>query len=303
MPELCDRRAVVTGASSGLGLVVSRELARHGAQVVMAVRDPERGAAALERVRAAVPAADVVTAQLDLADLASVRTFAAGQVGVPIDLLVCDAGVMATPHRTTVDGFELQLGTNHLGHFALTGLLLPALLATDAPRVTVVSSIAHRSGRIDFDDLMSTKAYRKWGAYGQSKLANLLFALELQRLAVEAGTPLEVTAAHPGLVATGLHTRGRASSRVSPAALLGSLTRFVSQSAERGALPVLYAATVPGLPPAAYVGPDGLGEAHGWPTLVGRTGAATDAVAARRLWLASETLTAVSYDFESPDLH
>ncbi|MDP9418462.1 MAG: oxidoreductase, partial [Actinomycetota bacterium] len=252
VPDLTGRRALVTGANSGLGLVVARELARHGAVVVMAVRDPQRGAAAAKSVRAAAPRAQVVLAQLDLADLASVRACAAEQLTAgPLDLLVNNAGVMATPRRVTVDGFELQLATNHLGHFALTGLLLPALLAAPAPRVTAVSSLAHQIGRIAFDDLMGQPRYSKWAAYAQSKLANLLFVSELQQRADEAGTALTATAAHPGLAATGLFTRGRRSSRLSPAALLGLGSRLISQSAEQGALPLLYAATVPDLPPGA----------------------------------------------------
>ena len=298
MPELTGRRALVTGASSGLGLAVARELAARGAWVVLGVRDLQRGAAAERRLRASVPWANLALSRLDLADLASVRACAAEQLAAgPLDLLVNNAGVMATPRRLTVDGFELQLGTNHLGHFALTGLLLPGLLRAPAPRVTVVSSIAHQIGRIDFDDLMGERRYRRWAAYAQSKLANLLFTAELQGRATAAGSALLATAAHPGLSSTALYTRGRATSRFFPTALLGAVPRLLSQSAEQGALPLLYAATEPGLMPAAYVGPDGVGETRGGPTLVGRSSAACDVEAGRRLWEESERLTGVTYEF------
>ena len=298
MPDLTGRRALVTGASAGLGLVVARELARRGAHVVLGVRDLARGAAAEADVRASVPAADLALSRLDLADLASVRAGAAEQLAAgPLDYLVNNAGVMATPRRLTVDGFELQLGTNHLGHYALTGLLLPALLQAPAPRVTVVSSLAHQIGRIDFDDLMGERRYRRWAAYGQSKLANLLFTAELQSRASAAGSALLVTAAHPGLSSTALYTRGRATSRFSPAAVMGVVPRLLSQSADQGALPLLYAATEPGLMPAAYIGPAGVGETRGGPTLVGRSAAAYDVEAGRRLWEASEQLTGVTYRF------
>ncbi|HEY8582078.1 MAG TPA: oxidoreductase [Capillimicrobium sp.] len=295
--DLSGRRAIVTGANSGIGLVTARELARAGARVTLACRDLAKGESALARVRAAAPAADTELARLDLADLASVRAFAAEQAGEPLDLLVNNAGVMALPRRTTADGFEMQLGTNHLGHFALTGLLLGALRAGSVPRVVTVSSGAHRIGRIDFDDLQSERRYRKWRAYGQSKLANLLFCLELQRRSDAAGWGLLSVAAHPGYAATNLQLAGpkMAGSRVE-GAVSSLLNRTVAQSDEMGALPTLYAATVEGLPPGAYVGPDGLGELRGHPHLVSAGPAAHDADTARRLWDVSEELTGVRFD-------
>jgi NAD(P)-dependent dehydrogenase (short-subunit alcohol dehydrogenase family) len=220
-----------------------------------------------------------------------VRAFADGLDG-PLDLLVNNAGVMAGPRRTTADGFELQFGTNHLGHFALTGLLLPRLLEAAAPRVVSVSSGAHRMGKMSFDDLMGEDAYNRWRAYGQSKLSNLLFMRELGRRAAEADAPLVSVAAHPGYAATHLQTTGT---------LIDDLVMKVSnlviaQSDAMGALPLLYAATMD-LESGAYVGPDGIGEQRGHPKLVGMTGRARDDEDARRLWTVSEELTGVTYDF------
>jgi NAD(P)-dependent dehydrogenase (short-subunit alcohol dehydrogenase family) len=201
MPDQSGRRAIVTGANSGLGLLAARELARSGASVVLACRNMQKGELALAQVRAA--GGDAELAALDLGSLASVREFAASQQR-PVDLLLCNAGVMAPPRSETADGFETQIGTNHLGHFALTGLLLDRLEAADAARVVSVSSIGHRMGRIDFDDLHGERRYRRWRAYGQSKLANLLFMRELDRRARAAGLPLVSVAAHPGYSATNL---------------------------------------------------------------------------------------------------
>jgi len=293
IPDQRGRRVVVTGANSGLGLVAARELARKGASVVLACRNQEKGAAALAGVRAAAPGADVALAALDLSSLESVQTFAAGHDG-PLDLLVANAGVMAPPRRETADGFELQLGTNHLGHFALTGLLLGALQAGDAPRVVTLSSSAHRMGRIDFDDLQGARRYRRWRAYGQSKLANLLFMLELDRRARAAGSPLVSVAAHPGYAATNLQF---AAPPLHERLAMRALNVLVAQSAAQGALPTLYAATVPDLPGASYIGPDGRGEARGDPQVVGMSERAQDPETARRLWEVSETLTGVTYAF------
>ncbi|MDQ3741909.1 MAG: oxidoreductase, partial [Actinomycetota bacterium] len=211
-----------------------------------------------------------------------------------VDLLVNNAGVMAGPHRTTADGFELQFGTNHLGHFALTGLLLPRLLAADAPRVVTVSSGAHRTGRMNFDDLQSERRYWRWSAYGQSKLANLLFMRELGRRAAEADTPLVSVAAHPGYAATHLQTTG---TKVDDLFMAVS-NKLIAQSDAMGALPLLYAATED-LESGAYVGPDGMGEARGHPKLVGMTGRARNDDDARRLWEVSEQLTGIRYDFSA----
>ncbi len=284
------RTVVVTGASSGIGFHAARELAQSGARVVLAVRDQARG----EEARRRIPAAGVEVRPLDLADLDSVRAFAAGWEG-PLDLLVNNAGIMAPPLQRTAQGFESQLGTNHLGHFALTGLLLEPLLAGTRPRVTTVSSQGHRMGRMRWDDLQWERGYQKWLAYGQAKLANLLFAFELQRRADGAHARLTSTAAHPGYSATALN---RSMSRLERA---GSavLNRLVAQSAEAGALPTLYAATME-LPGGAYAGPDGPGEVRGRPQLVSASKAATDAQAAARLWALSEELTGVRYDFGVP---
>jgi NAD(P)-dependent dehydrogenase (short-subunit alcohol dehydrogenase family) len=302
IPGQGGRTAVVTGATSGLGLVTARELARAGADVVLAVRDVALGDAVAQEIRAAAPTASVSVTPLDLADLGSIRAFAAafGERHPRLDLLVNNAGVMATPRRRTADGFELQLGTNHLGHFALTGLLLPQLLAGPEPRVVTVSSRAHRMGRIDPDDLAELGdggRYGRWRAYGRSKLANLLFAFELQRRADVAGVPLLSVAAHPGLAATNLQLAGprmEGSALRERAAALAN--RLFAQSAEAGALPILFAATTP-VPGGAFVGPDGPFEARGHPRLVGASAAARDPVAAARLWAASEELTQTRFVF------
>lgn len=295
IPELRGRRAVVTGATSGLGLHTALELARHRAAVTLAVRDTARGETTAADIRRQVPGADVRVSRLDLADLASVRSFAAAE-SAPLHLLVNNAGVMALPHRTTADGFEMQLGTNHLGHFALTGLLLPALLAHPGARVVTVSSGAHRIGAISFDDLQSERRYRPWVAYGQSKLANLLFAAELARRAAAAGVDMRSVAAHPGYAATNLQSVGPAMSGNRVMGVLSAVAnRVVAQPAAQGALPTLYAATAPGVVAGDFVGPDGLGGMRGYPTTVGRSAAARDTAAAARLWTESERLTGVGF--------
>jgi len=293
IPDQSGRRAVVTGANSGLGLIAARELARKGAAVVLACRNQAKGAAALEQVRAAAPGVQAELARLDLGSLESVRAFAATQAA-PLDLLLNNAGVMAPPRAETADGFELQLGTNHLGHFALTGLLLGALKAASSPRVVTISSNAHQLGRIDFDDLQSRRRYRRWRAYNQSKLANLLFMLELDRRARAAGLPLASVGAHPGYSATNLQF---AAPPLVDRLVMRVLNRLLAQSGEDGAVPVLYAATMPGLPGASYVGPDGRGGWRGKPQPVGMSRRAQDPETARRLWEVSESLTGVSYAF------
>ncbi|MEA2468793.1 MAG: hypothetical protein QOJ57_2919 [Thermoleophilaceae bacterium] len=282
LPSLTGKTFVVTGANSGIGLAAARALGGAGAHVVLAVRDPERG----ERAAATVPGSREVRT-LDLADLASVRSFAEGWDG-DIDVLVNNAGVMATPERRTKDGFELQIGTNHLGHFALTNLLLPHV----RDRVVTVSSGAHRMGSIRLDDLNWERGgYKAWAAYGQSKLANLLFTLELQRRLSEAGSDVDAFAAHPGWAATNLqqHTGSRLQNT-----LMQIGNRLIAQSDSAGALPTLYAATQD-LVGASYVGPDGFREGRGHPTLVGRSEAASDAAVARKLWTLSEELTGVEF--------
>jgi NAD(P)-dependent dehydrogenase (short-subunit alcohol dehydrogenase family) len=298
IPDQSGRLAVVTGANSGLGLIAARELARAGAEVVLACRSSERGARALEEIRSAVPDGKLELSPLDLGELASVRAFAerfaAEHDG--LDLLVNNAGVMAPPRRTTADGFESQLGTNHLGHFALTGLLASRLLDRPAPRVVTVSSVAHRMGRLRFDDLQAERRYGRWSAYGQSKLANLLFAFELERRAAAAALPLRSMAAHPGYSATNLQTSGP-QGLDKWASQIGNL--LYAQSAEKGALNILYAATEPDLPGGSYIGPDGLFEGRGHPHLVQAARQAYDAETARRLWQVSEQLTGVSFDLSS----
>lgn len=287
IPGQTGKTAVVTGANSGLGLAIARELARAGAKVVVAVRNREKGEQAAAHVGHGAR-----VEQLDLASLASVREFAERLPAERLDLLINNAGVMAPPRRLTADGFESQFGTNHLGHFALTGLLLPVLLAAPAPRVVTMSSGAHRAGRIQFDDLQGEGSYNNWLAYGQSKLANLLFAFELQR---RAEGKLESVAAHPGYAATNLQFAGPA--RWYERGSMAVMNRVIAQSADTGALPALYAATMTDVPGGAYIGPDGFMELRGYPHLVTAARKAYDPEAARRLWEVSEELTGVHYAF------
>jgi NAD(P)-dependent dehydrogenase (short-subunit alcohol dehydrogenase family) len=295
IPALDGRTAVVTGANSGLGFHTALELARHGAHVVLACRDASRGQAALERIRSVAPEAAVELDELDLADLASVRKFA-GARGQTLDVLVNNAGVMAIPRRETADGFEMQLGTNHLGHFALTALLMPALLARPGARVVTVSSTVHRSGSIHFDDLMLERGYRPWKAYSQSKLANLLFAYELDRRARAAGRELASVAAHPGYAATNLQSVGprERGSRLG-VAVMRAANAVLAQSDAMGALPSLYAATAPAVEGGQYFGPGGIAQQRGYPKLVESNRASHDLDVARRLWEVSEELTGVRF--------
>jgi NAD(P)-dependent dehydrogenase (short-subunit alcohol dehydrogenase family) len=287
IPDQTGKTAVVTGANSGLGLVIARELAGAGASVVLAVRDTGKGERAAEAIgdRARVEA-------LDLADLSSVRSFAERFQGT-LDLLVNNAGVMAPPRRLTADGFESQFGTNHLGHFALTGLLLRKLLGAPEPRVVTMSSGAHRMGRINFDDLHGNRWYNSWLAYGQSKLANLLFAFELQRRAEDR---VKSVAAHPGYAATNLQFAGPA--HWYERASMAVANRVIAQNADMGALPALYGATVSDVAGGSYFGPDGFMEMRGYPHLVTAAGRAHDQDGARRLWEISEELTGVHYVFD-----
>jgi NAD(P)-dependent dehydrogenase (short-subunit alcohol dehydrogenase family) len=282
LPSQEGRVFIITGANSGIGLPTARALGKAGAHVVLAVRDVAKG----ETAAASVPG-DREVRRLDLADLASVRAFAEAWQG-DIDVLINNAGVMRTPERRTVDGFELQVGTNHLGHFALTNLLLPQL--TD--RVVTVSSNAHRGGSISLDDLnWQRRRYQRWGAYQQSKLANLLFTLELERRLTAANSPVRALAAHPGYAATNLQFR---SERGLEDRVMSLSNRLFAQSDEAGAWPTLFAASQD-LPGGGYVGPDGLAEQRGHPTLVGRTAAASDVEMAKRLWALSEELTGVQF--------
>jgi NAD(P)-dependent dehydrogenase (short-subunit alcohol dehydrogenase family) len=280
LPSFEGRTVIVTGATSGLGRVVATQLGAKGARVVLAVRNLDAGA----EVAATIGGGAEVRA-LDLADLGSVRQFAAEWEG-EIDVLINNAGIMMVPKRLTTDGYESQFATNHLGHFALTNLLLPHI--TD--RIVTVASSAHRWGGFDLDDLnWERRDYRTERAYGQSKISNLLFTLELQRRL--EGTGLRAYAAHPGYAATNL--QGHTGNLVKHA-LMAIGNRVVAQSAEAGALPTLYAASQD-LPSGSYVGPDGFGEYRGGPTLVGRTAVASDPELARKLWTESESLTGVSW--------
>ena len=301
MPSLDGRIAVVTGANSGLGLVTARHLASAGAHVVMACRNAERAEAALQKVRTLEPSASVEVRSLDLGDLSSVQRFADEWSG-PLHLLVNNAGLMAIPYQQTVDGFEMQFGTNHLGHFALTGRLLPALLDAPKPRVVTVSSEAHRIGHIRFDDLQSERRYQKWRAYGQSKLANLLFARELSRRASLAGQDLLSVAVHPGYASTNLQAAGpkMAGSKIGAFGMKVGNALF-GQSDENGAVPTLFGATGPGLRGAEYLGPDGLFAARGsGAKRMTPVKSALDDDVARRLWDVSQELTGVSFDVLRP---
>jgi NAD(P)-dependent dehydrogenase (short-subunit alcohol dehydrogenase family) len=279
--DQAGRTFLITGGNSGIGFEAARMLAQAGAQVILAVRDRAKG----EQSAAEIQGAQVRT--LDLASLDSVHAFAAATTE-PFDVLINNAGVMAPPFGRTTDGFEVQFGVNHLGHFALTNLLLPMI----GDRVVTVSSGAHRMGRIDLADLnWERRRYRRWDAYGQSKLANLLFTMALERRLSAAGSPVRALAAHPGYSATNLqsHYGNPVVDR-----LLGLGNRLFAQSAEMGALPTVYAATQD-LPGASYVGPGGRSEKRGYPTLVGRSAQASDESMAERLWEESEKLTGVSF--------
>ncbi|MFC3961528.1 oxidoreductase [Nocardia jiangsuensis] len=291
IPDQTGRTAIVTGANSGLGFETAAALATEGARVVLAVRDLDRGKAAAERIVAATPAARVELRRLDLGALADVRT-AAEEIKAAhprIDLLINNAGVMYPPKQRTADGFELQFGTNHLGHFALTGLLLEHLLPVPGSRVVTVSSVGHRlRAAIHFDDLNFDRKYTRMEAYGQSKLANLLFTYELQRRLTAAGQGTAALAAHPGGSNTEL-------GRHLPAVIRVPAMRLLSQSAAMGALPTLRAATDPAARGGQYYGPGGPGGLRGYPVLAESSKQSHDTEIARRLWAVSEELTGVSY--------
>ncbi|MEZ4319682.1 MAG: oxidoreductase [Myxococcota bacterium] len=294
IPDQSGRTAVVTGANSGIGYCAALELARSRAHVVLATRSPERGSEALQSIRAAVPHASVELASLDLADLDSVRSFVEALQHERIDLLVNNAGVMALPYRKTVQGFEMQLGTNHLGHFALTGLLL-GRLAPDA-RIVNVASHAHRIGVMRWSDLQSERFYQRWLAYGQSKLANLLFTFEAARRLARAGSGVLSVACHPGFSSTHLLLKGAEMDGNPLKRWLWSVpNRLVAQSSEMGALPTLYAATHPEIVSGDYTGPRGPFEIWGHPRKVGSNRASRDEAAGQQLWEVSEALTGVRW--------
>jgi NAD(P)-dependent dehydrogenase (short-subunit alcohol dehydrogenase family) len=298
IPDLSGRLAVVTGANSGLGLHTTEALAAKGATVVMACRDEAKTRAAIADIHARQHAAKLEWAPLDLADQRSIRAFAASFKGTHdrLDLLINNAGVMATPKRITADGFELQIGTNHLGHFALTGLLIEPLQAATAARIVTLSSLAHRTGRIRTRDLHWTSGYRSWAAYAQAKLANLMFALDLQRRLQQRKLGLISVAAHPGYASTNLQgamAQSHGSKLMSGLMTLGN-TLF-SQSGAAGALPTLYAATAEDVVGGEYFGPRGIGELHGAPGRARIASQARKQDVAEKLWALSEQLTGVRY--------
>ena len=302
IPDQSGRTALITGGNSGLGYQAVLQLARKGARVLLAARDRARGAAALERLAAEAPASNAELAQLDLADLACIERFSAALLdgGQGLNLLINNAGVMAIPHReTTAQGYERQFGTNHLGHFALTGRLLPALARRPGSRVVTVSSNRHKGvNGIDFDDLQGERRYRPWRAYDQSKLANAMFVLELDRRLRAAGLDILSVGAHPGFAATKLQVTGPRSGGTSLVArAMGLATRLFAQPAGDGVLPVLYAATAANVHGGEYFGPDGPGEMRGHhPKQVSFSRAAHDEAAAARLWAVSEELTGVTFE-------
>ena len=290
VPGQQARLAVVTGANTGLGFETAQVLAARGASVVLAVRDIEKGKRAAARIAGTAPGANVMVQHLDLTSLDSIRA-AAGELRAKhprIDLLINNAGVMLTPRQTTRDGFELQFGTNHLGHFALTGLLLEQMLPVPGSRVVTVSSLAHRiQARINFDDLQGERSYSRVAAYSQSKLANLMFTYELQRRLSGAGTTIAV-AAHPGLASTEL-------ARNTPAIVAFFYLRVMTQKAAMGALPTLRAATDPSVLGGQYYGPRGFFGARGYPKLAESSGQSHDTAIQRRLWTVSQELTGVTF--------
>jgi NAD(P)-dependent dehydrogenase (short-subunit alcohol dehydrogenase family) len=297
MPPQQGRLAIVTGANSGIGYQAARYLAGAGATLILACRNREKGEAASAEVIRRQPSAKAEVRILDVADLDSVRRFAAEFLSEvrPLDLLINNAGVMAIPERrTTAQGFEMQFGTNHLGHFALTGLLLPALLRQPNSRVVTVASIAHKGGKLNFDDLNAERRYDPRGAYQQSKLANLVFGLELDRRLRERAANTMSVIAHPGVAVTNIVSNGMGTGL--KGRIVNALLPFVAQSDDRGSWPLLFAATSPGVHGGGYYGPDGLAEIKGTPTEVKPKPHATDPSAGKRLWEVSETLTGVRYD-------
>ena len=295
IPALQGRTALITGANSGIGYQAALELARHGAHVLLACRSQHKGEQALARLLAEAPGSRAELALLDVSSLADVRRFSAQFLarGLALDILINNAGVMALkPRQVTPEGFERQFATNHLGHFAPTGLLLPAMAASPAPRVVTVASLAHRGGSIHFDDLQLERSYSPWGAYNQSKLANILFARELARRAT--GTKLLSLPVHPGVSQTSIVANGPGGNDLKTRVLF-TFASFLTQSDAAGALPTLYAATSPNAISGTYIGPDGFMEMKGAPIVVQPRPHALDQATAERLWTVSEQLTGVVY--------
>ena len=303
LPILEGRRVIVTGSNAGLGFEAVKALALVGAHVTLAVRDLAKGAAASAEITSA-GGRFVQVSHLDVADRASVRSFAdrwSQEHPEGLDLLINNAGIMAIPRRMSVDGFELQLATNHLGHFALTALLMPAIMAVPNSRIVNVASNAHKMVKgMNFQDLMGAKKYGAWNQYGQSKLANLLFTAELQRRLTLVGSSTKAMVAHPGYSATNLTSgSARLQKKALQAKISDAVSNLIGQDAQQGVLPILFAATAPGLAGNSYVGPDGWKEWKGQPRLVGRTSAANDMKAARELWDVSEALTGVHFPLDA----
>lgn len=298
MPNLAGKTAIITGANSGLGFEVAKGLAEKGATVIMACRSAPKAAKALADLRSDVSNAKVEVMELDLASLASVRKFADDCKAKynSLDILCNNAGIMAIPRRTTADGFEMQFGTNHLGHFALTGALIDLVKATPGARVACVSSGLHTSGKINFDDLMGEKSYDKWAAYSQSKLANLLFAYELQRKFSATGINAISVGTHPGYTATNLQSVGP-TMEGSLLARIGMkiANTLIAQSVEMGALPLLYGCTASNVNGCDYIGPTGMNGMRGYPGKVKSNELSYDEALAKRLWQVSETLTGVQF--------
>jgi NAD(P)-dependent dehydrogenase (short-subunit alcohol dehydrogenase family) len=288
IPDLTGKVAIVTGANSGIGYEMARALTYKQATVILACRNKDKGAAAVRQIDQEYPTAKAELMQLDLSDLAAIRRFADEFTRhyQRLDLLINNAGIMQVPFGKTADGFELQFGTNHLGHFALTGFLLDLGLHTPQARIVTVSSIMHRFGHIDFDNLNGEQRYSRSGSYAQSKLANLLFTYELQRRFEGAGVDTIAVAAHPGWTATNLQTHSR---------MYQTLNPFMGQEPKMGALPALYAATAPDVQGGDYYGPRGWLEVRGYPTRVSSSGRSHDTAVAAKLWTVSETLTGVRY--------
>jgi NAD(P)-dependent dehydrogenase (short-subunit alcohol dehydrogenase family) len=289
VPDQSGKTVIITGANSGIGFEAAKALAAKGALVIMACRDTQKGENAADSIRQAYPAAKTQVKALDLANLETIANFVEviNRSLTALNVLINNAGVMAIPYQATADGFETQFGTNHLGHFALTAQLIDLLRKTEGSRVVTVSSNAHLFGRINFSDLNSEQSYQKWMAYGQSKLANLLFGLELQRRSAAAGGNPSSVVVHPGYAATNLQGSSGFFSWLNP---------VVAQSAEMGALPTLYAAVSDEIQGGEYIGPDGFFRQHGYPTLASPNKRALDQHTAKKLWAVSEELTGVKFE-------
>lgn len=303
IPSQAGKRILITGANSGIGLAAAKVLAAKGAHVILACRNESKALQAMATIRQSHPKASLQFLALDLGNLASVREMAQEFLEQydRLDVLVNNAGVMWLPESKTVDGFEAQIGINHFGHFALTGLLLPALLKQPGSRVVTVSSIAHRAGSLNFEDLFfERRPYGKHKAYGQSKLANLVFARELERRLNQAGTQTISIAVHPGVSSTGLgQSRAETPASKIVSGFSHILMPLIGQSALKGALPTLYAATAAEVQGGEYIGPDGFYEAYGFPTQAGSTRRSNNPEIGRKLWEVSEQLTGITYPFDN----